>query len=54
MPDETFLMTCGIRDYSIYLRTDFVTKEVAKRRPKIDKIMVHYHSNSGIDFSQIR
>ena len=37
----------------LYKRTDFVPKEVAIRRLKVDKKMLHYHSNSSIDFSQI-
>ena len=28
----------------LYIRTDFLPKEVAKIRPKIDKIRLHYHS----------
>ena len=38
-----------IRVYSnrglLYTRTDFLPKQVAKIGPKIDTIMLHYHSN---------
>ena len=38
----------------LYIRTDFLPKEIAKTRPRIDKTILHYHSNWDIKFYQIR